>query len=268
MAPRTLALALPAAGLANAPACPSDLASNTSSEACPAVESAVLLHEFLRWPRHFSCPELPALRAPRHPAQPRTPLRRHPAAAFRQLRLAPSPVQAWGCDSHPASQSRDPSCKEFWWQPCLALPWRGGRPAVRVLKREAFGEIAKLFVLCRAGHPGLALRATSSVNPPPHRPASTRQRCTRLWCSSVRSFRMPTSSQTMSSPATCLHALLRRSSWQSGEVTICRKQQVTCQATGKQVILRTQHPKVLSNAIGHSQFRSLQELGVQEPGMG
>ena len=41
MAPRTLALALPAAGLANAPACPSDLAGNLSSETCPAVDSAV-----------------------------------------------------------------------------------------------------------------------------------------------------------------------------------------------------------------------------------
>ena len=161
-----------------------------SQRSCKQHQKLVLrwnLQWFLRWPRHFSCPELPALRAPRHPAQPRTQLRRHPAAAFRQLRLAPSPVQARGCESHPAIQSRDLSCKEFWWQPCLALPWRGSKPAVtvRVLRGEACGEIANLFLLCRAGHPGLTLHATSSVDPPPHRPASTRQRCTQLWCSSV-----------------------------------------------------------------------------------
>jgi len=37
MAPRTLALALPAAGLANSPACPSDLASNTRNLSCGGI---------------------------------------------------------------------------------------------------------------------------------------------------------------------------------------------------------------------------------------
>lgn len=68
------------------------------------------------------------------------------------------------------------------------------------------------------------------------------------------------SSQTMPSPAAHLRVLLRCSSWQNGEVIICRRQQVTCHTTGEQVTLQT-----LSIAVGHFQFRSLQELGVQDP---
>ena len=56
--------------------------------------------------------------------------------------------------------SRDSSCKESWWQPCLALPWPGSRAAVSESCGEASLWRTRKAVLCCAGQDIPASRRT------------------------------------------------------------------------------------------------------------